>query len=124
MNLFWVKIGALALVVGGAFYAGWSWRASRCEVVRQTEINTAVMAALKEHTDKQTKADAIGSGLAKELETQRANNRSLTQRLNDEIAKSRTYSDCIVDPDSVRIINEAVAARGGASTVERETTLP
>lgn len=107
---------ALGLALGtvGGVYAMHVWHGYQEGKVIKDQVD--------QHLEKEGQNAARAMALELELQKERAANRSITQRLQHEIANNASAYRCPVPADGMRLLREAVA--GPVATSERGRALP
>lgn len=118
----WKAVAVIALCAG-VFFIAWDWRGDRADIeIAQLKADQAaaeqeaVNKALAAQAEKQAKANETGKELEKKLANLTAINKSLNRKLKNELQQNTVYSTCVVPPDGLRLLNEALSSRSGGRT--------
>lgn len=102
----WWRAAVVAVIVGLVCFGLGTWYGygKGKEAQRLQSLDAAVKERLELEGQYLDKALALEA----DLEKQRAANRTLNQRLKNETARNSVYHTCLVPPDGVRILRDAV----------------
>ena len=103
-------VAVILLGVAGLKLYNFAYKKGKVEIRNEWVAADAAKAAAieQDRIAKQLAADRIDREKQAEIDELKSKARTAEQRVKDEIAKNRVYSDCVVPADGVRSYNDAI----------------
>lgn len=98
----------MAAIVFCAFASGWSLR----DMKARAEDGARASAEMKAKGQMEVMANAISAKTEAAIQNIRVENRTIYQKVQNEITEKPVYRDCVLPIDGVRLVN---AARSGSA---------